>query len=90
MDSETFQRHCDLEFCDTADTDGVVISLIFKTPVVQETIKKRAAKRAATHAANHEAAAAAMTDKAASKVTGYVSMADDNNVATDDEDGIDT
>ncbi|KAJ2872121.1 hypothetical protein H4R27_006681, partial [Coemansia aciculifera] len=54
--TKPFNQRRDLQFCGSADTDGVSISLKFKTTAVQEKKRKAAAKGAATKKAARVAA----------------------------------
>ncbi|KAJ2074947.1 hypothetical protein GGI03_005317 [Coemansia sp. RSA 2337] len=59
LDAKPFKKCGDKEFSGSACTDGVSISLTFKTQEVREKSRKRAAKGAATRAAKAAAARAA-------------------------------
>ncbi|KAJ2882423.1 hypothetical protein H4R27_003455 [Coemansia aciculifera] len=55
LDAKPFHKRGNKEFSGSASTDGVSISLTFKTPEVMERKHKRAAKGVATKAANRNA-----------------------------------
>ncbi|KAJ2833342.1 hypothetical protein FBU31_001923 [Coemansia sp. 'formosensis'] len=75
--SKPFNRRRNLEFGGSADTDGVAISLRFRTSAVRQAKLKSAAKGAATKKANKAATAAAAAAAASGKSAEADNAADD-------------